>query len=277
MNLKEGATEIHETAPVFPWMFGPAKRGQSFRGVATNNREEALRLVLVQTGIATYNSCKAVSSDTVEFKARLTNAYMMAVLANKITAPSTTPEYNPGAVRMRYDTLIALLVEMKVYEHKYQSESSADLKKYHRTIGLLLQTARRGELTSSWASWVKGVETWHREELAMLLAKEMWDATQADTGDSDMAGTAIKYVEIESLLKETRQTDAVIYTETLSLLDSIGWRRSVPRDYQLKVSPGRPSTPSAGFPMSHSSFCCPGTLMNQCHLCLSFSRCGRRL
>lgn len=70
--------------------------------MCTNSRDTALRMVLIQTAVATFNEAGALSSDHPEYRQRLVKVYMMSTLADRIEGASAVPEHNPEVIAMGY-------------------------------------------------------------------------------------------------------------------------------------------------------------------------------
>lgn len=80
-NLTE-STQIQDTAPIYPFLFKPSNKS-SFVYVGTNDTQVALKMVLWQSAVETFNHTSKYSTESLEYKQNLARAFQLASLAQK--------------------------------------------------------------------------------------------------------------------------------------------------------------------------------------------------
>lgn len=153
----------------------------------------------------------------------------MATLADKIQGLSTTPQYNPDAVHWNYSELIALLVELKVYEFKPS-------KTVLMNIGYMLRKLKNMFFKSDkWNNRIAHISDWHRKEMASFLATELSEKFPTQESlDKDVSSQTIaeNLMEIESLLSNSGANNPKLLADVKKDLDVVGLRRSAGQTFK---------------------------------------------
>lgn len=207
----------------FPFLFSySGKDGKT--GVATDSPEEALRLVLIQAGIARFNDLQKNKSANV--KKELSEVFMTLALASKVCGDQLQPEHNPPAVRMNFMACVALMLEINVYHYVVYVKDSDDLSRLlgiQRNIGQFIKEIKQAEVPKTWLSWIERVQTWHRQCLARLKALEYYLWAVSSPVDVESCRIADSLLEAQSLLQESKSVDASFWAAVMKELKEVGW------------------------------------------------------
>lgn len=229
MEQGNSTTFLRSAAPEPLFAFAPP-RGSEYAGRGTNNRDEAIQLVLVHLAALVFNQARSrYQLDDKRFQMQAVHALRLLEVADMYHhVDPHDPTTAPPIVYIRGELIMKLIVDiaiLRVYSPPTETSSTAQLTRIIKRLGSIHQLLKdigepRGH--AAWIKWLGAVRTWHDQVAALVLAhyvnktETIPGATEMNRAISNGEAPSLPWAEIVNLLNKTGNAEHPLFAASLA-------------------------------------------------------------